>query len=38
LLEATLRAGDTAGARELAAQYLRDYPSGPHAALASGLR
>jgi TolA-binding protein len=38
LLEATLRAGDAAGARELAAQYLRDYPSGPHAALASGLR
>jgi transmembrane sensor len=38
LLEATLRTGDTAGARELASQYLREYPTGPHAPLASGLR
>lgn len=38
LLEATLRAGDTAGARELAIQYLHDYPGGPHSALATSLR
>ena len=31
LMEATLRAGDTRGARALGAAYLRDYPSGPHA-------
>lgn len=38
LLEATSRAGDSASARELAAQYLRDYPNGPHAALANTIR
>jgi transmembrane sensor len=38
LLEATSRSGDAATARELAAQYLRDYPNGPHAALANALR
>ena len=37
LMEASLRAGDTAAARSLAASYLRDYPSGPHAALARSL-
>ncbi len=37
LLEATARSGETAAARELAAQYLRDYPTGPHAALATSL-
>jgi transmembrane sensor len=38
LLEATSRSGDASSARELAAQYLREYPSGPHAALANTLR
>jgi transmembrane sensor len=38
LLEATVRSGDNAAARELAAQYLRDFPNGPHAALANSLR
>lgn len=38
LLEATSRSGDASTARELAAQYLREYPSGPHAALANTLR
>jgi len=38
LLEATSRSGDGSAARELAAQYLRDYPNGPHAALANALR
>jgi ferric-dicitrate binding protein FerR (iron transport regulator) len=38
LLEATSRSGDAATARDLAAQYLRDYPNGPHAALANALR
>lgn len=38
LLEATSRSGDAAHARELAADYLRDYPNGPHAALANSLR
>jgi transmembrane sensor len=37
LLEATDRAGRSSAARELAAQYLRDYPSGPHAELARRL-
>lgn len=35
LLEALHRAGDNAGARAAAERYLRDYPSGPHAELAS---
>jgi TolA-binding protein len=34
LLEATLRSGRSATAREIALQYLRDYPDGPHAELA----
>jgi len=38
LLEATVRSGDNAAARELAAAYLRDFPDGPHAALANSLR
>jgi hypothetical protein len=37
LMEATLAAGDRARARELAASYLRDHPSGPHAQLARSL-
>ena len=37
LMEATLRAGDTRGARALGAAYLRDYPAGPHADLARSL-
>jgi transmembrane sensor len=37
LLEASLRAGRSASARELAAQYLRDYPEGPHADLARSV-
>lgn len=37
LMEATLRAGDTRGARALGAAYLHDYPSGPHADLARSL-
>jgi hypothetical protein len=36
-MEATLRAGDTRGARALGSAYLRDYPSGPHADLARSL-
>lgn len=36
-MEALHRAGDTAGARALAAQYLRDYPSGPHRDLAGEI-
>jgi TolA-binding protein len=35
LMEARSRAGNAAGAREIAARYLREYPSGPHAELAS---
>jgi len=35
LLEALHRAGDNVGARAVAERYLRDYPSGPHAELAS---
>jgi transmembrane sensor len=35
LLEAHYRAQDLAAAREAAARYLREYPSGPHAELAS---
>ncbi|HEX6271675.1 MAG TPA: FecR domain-containing protein [Polyangiaceae bacterium] len=35
LLEARYRAKDLAGARDVAARYLREYPSGPHAELAS---
>jgi transmembrane sensor len=38
LLEATSRTGDSAAARELAVQYLREYPNGPHAALANTIR
>jgi ferric-dicitrate binding protein FerR (iron transport regulator) len=38
LLEATSRTGDTAAARDLAAQYLREYPNGPHSALANSLK
>jgi TolA-binding protein len=37
LMEALNQAGDLAGARATAADYLRDYPSGPHADLASRL-
>jgi ferric-dicitrate binding protein FerR (iron transport regulator) len=37
LLEATLRSGRSAAARELAAQYLRDYPDGPHSELARNV-
>jgi transmembrane sensor len=37
LLEAHYRARDLASAREVAARYLREYPSGPHAELASRL-
>jgi hypothetical protein len=37
LMEAMLRGGDTRGARALAAAYLREYPSGPHADLARSL-
>jgi ferric-dicitrate binding protein FerR (iron transport regulator) len=35
LVEACYRSKDTAGAREAAIRYLREYPSGPHAELAS---
>jgi transmembrane sensor len=35
LVEACYRAKDDAGAREAAVRYLREYPSGPHAELAS---
>ena len=35
LIEACYRARDVEGARSAAARYLRDYPSGPHAELAS---
>jgi hypothetical protein len=38
LMESLHRAGDSAGAREVARQYLVDYPSGPHADLARDLR
>jgi TolA-binding protein len=34
LVEACYRAKDDAGAREAAVQYVREYPSGPHAELA----
>jgi TolA-binding protein len=37
LIEASQRAQDTAGARALAERYLREYPNGPHAELASRL-
>ena len=37
LLEASQRTGRPAVTRELAAQYLRDYPNGPHADLARAL-
>ncbi|HEY2734101.1 MAG TPA: FecR family protein [Polyangiales bacterium] len=37
LLEATLRSGRSSAARDLALQYLRDYPNGPHADLARSL-
>jgi transmembrane sensor len=37
LVEASQREGDAAGARAAAERYLRDYPSGPHAKLASRL-
>jgi TolA-binding protein len=37
LIEASQREGDAAGARAAAERYLRDYPSGPHAKLASRL-
>jgi len=37
LLEAAYRAGDAAGARSLSERYLREYPSGPHAELATRL-
>jgi hypothetical protein len=33
-MESWQRAGDEAKARALAAQYLREYPNGPHASLA----
>jgi TolA-binding protein len=35
LIEACYRARDTEGARTAAVRYLREYPSGPHAELAS---
>jgi TolA-binding protein len=35
LMEASYRAKDLEGARDAASRYLRDYPSGPHAELAS---
>jgi hypothetical protein len=38
VMEAVMRAGDAERARELARSYLTDYPSGPHAELARGLR
>jgi transmembrane sensor len=37
LMEALNQAGDVAGARATATEYLRDYPTGPHADLASRL-
>jgi hypothetical protein len=37
LLEALQHVGRAGPTRELAAQYLRDYPAGPHAGLAHGL-
>jgi transmembrane sensor len=37
LIEASHRAQDAAGARALAERYLREYPTGPHAELASRL-
>jgi hypothetical protein len=37
LMEALHRAGDRTSAEETARRYLRDYPSGPHAELASRL-
>ena len=37
LMEASQKEGDTASARAAAERYLRDYPSGPHAKLASRL-
>jgi transmembrane sensor len=37
LLEAAYRAGDAASARALSERYLGEYPSGPHAELASRL-
>jgi transmembrane sensor len=37
LLEATLRSGRSAAAREIALQYVRDYPDGPHAELARNV-
>jgi transmembrane sensor len=37
LIEASQREGDARGARAAAERYLRDYPSGPHAKLASRL-
>jgi TolA-binding protein len=38
LMEALHRAGDERAARDAAVQYLRDFPSGPHAALAKDIR
>jgi transmembrane sensor len=37
LMEATHRAGDASSAQAAAARYLREYPNGPHAELASRL-
>jgi hypothetical protein len=37
LMEATERSGNAAAARELAGQYLHDYPEGPHTSLAHSL-
>ncbi len=37
LLEAAYRGGDAGAARALSERYLREYPSGPHAELASRL-
>jgi hypothetical protein len=37
LLEVRVRTHDDAGARAVAARYLRDYPSGPHAKLAHSV-
>ena len=37
LLEAAYRGGDAGSARALSERYLREYPSGPHAELASRL-
>jgi hypothetical protein len=37
LIEACQRAGDAAGAKDAAREYLRVYPTGPHARLAESV-